>query len=109
MKKTKINEIDTIIMKLSNMDINTLKDICDKLINNMKKGIVFFANDRDKNVNFVCKCSSGINISAGLLVKTASIMANGNGGGSATFAQGGGKDGTTLPQIQTMLRDYFNE
>lgn len=108
-EKTKINEIDTIIMKLSNMDINTLKDICDKLINNMKKGIVFFANVRDKNVNFVCKCSSGINISAGLLVKTASIMANGNGGGSATFAQGGGNTIENLDDILEKIKKDLEE
>ena len=108
-EKTKINEIDTIIMKLSNMDINTLKDICDKLINNMKKGIVFFANVRDKNVNFVCKCSSGINISAGLLVKTASIMANGNGGGSATFAQGGGNTIENLDDIFEKIKKDLEE
>lgn len=108
-EKTKINEIDTIIMKLSNMDINTLKDICDKLINNMKKGIVFFANVRDKNVNFVCKCSSGINISAGILVKTASIMANGNGGGSATFAQGGGNTIENLDDILEKIKKDLEE
>ena len=105
-KKIKINEIDTIIMQTSNIDLNVLKDICDKLINNMKKGIVFFANVRDKNVNFVCKCSSDINLSAGLLVKKASIMANGNGGGSATFAQGGG---TTINNLDKILKTIEND
>lgn len=97
--KKEINGIDTIIMKVSDIEMSILKDICDKLINHMKKGIVFFANVKDKNVNFLCKCSSEIKISAGLLVKKAAIMANGNGGGSATFAQGGGTTVDNLDEI----------
>lgn len=108
-EKKEINKIDTIIMKVSNMEMSTLKDICDKLINQMKKGIVFFANVKETNVNFVCKCSSDIKLSAGLLVKKASIMANGNGGGSATFAQGGGTTTETLDEIFEAVKEDIKE
>lgn len=108
-EKKEINKIDTIIMKVSNMEMSTLKDICDKLINQMKKGIVFFANVKETNVNFVCKCSSDIKLSAGLLVKKASIMANGNGGGSATFAQGGGTTTENLDEIFEAVKEDIKE
>lgn len=108
-EKKEINKIDTIIMKVSNMEMNTVKDICDKLINQMKKGIVFFANVKETNVNFVCKCSSDIKLSAGLLVKKASIMSNGNGGGSATFAQGGGTTTKKLDEIFEAIKEDIKE
>ena len=108
-EKIEINGIDAIVMQTSNMDLNILKDICDKLINTMKKGIVFLANVRDQNVNFVCKCSSDINFSAGLLVKKASIMAGGNGGGSSTFAQGGGTKINNLNEIIEEVKKELKE
>lgn len=108
-EKIEINGIDAIVMQTSNMDLNILKDICDKLINTMKKGIVFLANVRDQNVNFVCKCSSDINFSAGLLVKKASIMADGNGGGSSTFAQGGGTKINNLNEIIEEVKKELKE
>ena len=104
-----INKMNTIIMKVSNMEMNTLKDICDKLINQMKNGIVFFANVKGENVNFICKCSNGIKLSAGLLVKKAAIMANGNGGGSPTFAQGGGTTIDNLKDIFEAIEEDIKE
>ena len=107
--KKEISKVDTIIMEVSNMEMGVLKDICDKLINQMKKGIVFFANVKGDNVNFLCKCSSDMKVSAGLLVKKAAIMANGNGGGSPTFAQGGGTTTDNLKDIFKAVEDDIKE
>lgn len=98
-EKKNINGIDVIIMKTFDMDMNILKDVCDKLINELDRGIVFFANVKDENVNFLCKSSKDVAISSGLLVKKASVMADGNGGGSPTFAQGGGTRIDNLDEI----------
>lgn len=93
-----IKGINTLIMQVINKDINLLKSIADSLINEMKNGIIFFANVKDDgSVNFVGKSNCSINI--GLIVKEASIAADGNGGGSMTFAQGGGKKSNNLQEI----------
>ena len=94
------NGMAGLIMEVKDKDINILKSIADTLINEMKEGVVFLANvKKDGSINFICRSNSFVN--AGLLVKDASVSSNGNGGGSATFAQGGGKD-------KDMLKEIFN-
>ena len=94
-----INGIEVLIMKLNNKDINLLKSIADTIINDMKNGFVFFINIKDNNVNFIAKSNSFVN--AGLIVKDAAISSDGNGGGSPTFAQGGGKTTEKIDDIIT--------
>ena len=87
-----------VIMKVTNKDINLLKAIADNLVQIMKEGFVFFANVKnDNSVNFIARSNCRVN--AGFIVKQASISSNGNGGGSPTFAQGGGKDLSSLDSI----------
>ena len=86
------------VMEVNNKDVNLLKAIADSLIQIMDGGVVFFINIKpDNSVNFICRSKSGLH--AGLLVKDASIISGGNGGGSPTFAQGGGKTITHLKEI----------
>lgn len=92
-----INGSKIVIMKTENMSIATLKEIADNIINKVGRGLVFFANVKEENVNFICRSSIGAH--AGLIVKRASQLSNGNGGGSPTFAQGGGKRIDNLDEI----------
>ena len=84
-------------MKTESKELPILKGIVDELINKIGKGIVFIANVNGDNVNFICRSNCKIN--AGLTVKEASNFSEGNGGGSATFAQGGGKTTKHLDEI----------
>ena len=97
-KKKSINGIDAIVMEVKDLEMNDLKTIVDELVNKFEKAVVFLANKRGNNVNFICKCNN-VSSSAGLLVKKASEMANGRGGGSATFAQGGASSVKSLDKI----------
>jgi len=71
------------------------------------EGLVFIANVRGDNVNFVCR--SNISVKAGDLVKNASVKSLGNGGGSPTFAQGGGKTLEFLDEIFESIRQSIKE
>ena len=95
-------------MEVNNKDMNLLKSIADSLVNSMENGFVFFANVKeDKTVNFIAKSNCSVN--AGMVVKSTSMQADGNGGGSLTFAQGGGKSSNNLKEIleyvENTLRD----
>ena len=97
-----------IVMEVNNKDMNLLKSIADSLVNTMENGFVFFANVKeDKTVNFIAKSNCSVN--AGMVVKSTSMQADGNGGGSPTFAQGGGKSSNNLKEIleyvENTLRD----
>lgn len=104
-EKIDVKGIDVIVKKTENLEVNILKNLCDKIMNKLQKGVVFFANVKDGSVNFVCKCSPNLHVSAGLLVKSASQMAGGNGGGSDTFAQGGATRCDNLEEILTTVKE----
>ena len=104
----KINDVNVLVMKQKNKDINLLKSIADSLLNEIKDGVVFFINVKeDDTVNFICKSNS--KVKAGPLVKEASLTAGGNGGGSPTFAQGGGKSTEELDKIEKDIKKAIKE
>ncbi len=88
---TDYGKYKALIMKTENIDVQLLKSIADNMISFMKEGFVFLANINGSNsINFIAKSNCSINASD--MVKLAAFKASGNGGGSPTFAQGGGKD-----------------
>ena len=92
------NGLNSLVMKVHNEDMDTLKAIVDNISNTIENSFIFFANIKDDNtVNFVARSNCFVN--AGLIVKDASISCNGNGGGSPKFAQGGGKDTIALDKV----------
>ena len=92
-------------MKLQDKDTSLLKSVADSIMNEINSGFIFFANVLNhESVQFIAK-SNGF-IPAGEFVKKASIACSGNGGGSATFAQGGGKD---ISSLDSLLKDITEE
>ena len=102
-KVEEINGKKVVITRVDNYDMDILKGIVDNIMNNIKTGLVFIANVKGNNVNFVC--SSNIDTHAGLLVKNASLKSLGNGGGSNSFAQGGGKTLEFLDEIFAYVKE----
>ncbi len=107
-QKEEINGVNTIIMETKDLEINDLKTIVDELMNNLGSGVVFLANVKSSSVNFICKCND-VPYKAGLLVKKASEMANGRGGGSGTFAQGGASSCDNLDKIIKTVKESLKE
>lgn len=107
-QKEEINGVNTIIMETKDLEINDLKTIVDELMNNLQSGVVFLANVKNSSVNFICKCND-VPYKAGLLVKKASEMANGRGGGSGTFAQGGASSCDNLDKIIKTVKESLKE
>ena len=101
-----INNIKVLIMKTDNEEISVLKDVADNIINQVGTGLVFFANVKGVNVNFICR--SSCNVDAGSIVKEAAVMSLGNGGGSKTFAQGAGKTTDKIDEIFTLIKSEIN-
>ena len=98
-----INGVKAVLLRTSGKETNVLKSLADALINMLGKSLVFIANVNDGNVMFICRSSCDIH--AGLTVKRASQLSDGNGGGSPTFAQGGGKTVENLDKIFNLIRE----
>lgn len=98
--------VSYLVMKIEHMDNQILKTIADTLANENEKIVIFFANIKeDKSINFICRNNSNIH-NAGLLMKQVATASNGNGGGSATFAQGGTK---AVNDLDSILEDVKKE
>ena len=97
------NNIEYIIKKVYNYEILTLKQLIDNTFNKIDKGIIFIANIKDNNVNFICRSNV---LNAGELVKEAAKLSNGSGGGSTNFAQGGG---TNIDEVDNILNDIIKK
>ena len=99
-----VNGNQLLLMKTEKKEVALLKEIADEVLNRMGKGFILFANINGTNVNFIAR--SNISLTAGYVVKEASIRSLGNGGGSPTFAQGGGK---TIEFIDAIFEDIRKE
>lgn len=97
-----VNNKKLIILEFNDFDTALLKEIADNLINEIKEGLVFIVNKHTSSMNFICR--SSIDIDAGFLIKKVSNIAGANGGGSKTFAQGGGRDITKLNEVLEVVR-----
>lgn len=103
-----INGINILIKKITNFDTTMLKTLVDDIFNQMpENSFVLFINLKEDSINFVSKSNSSIK--SGEVVKTLSVNAGGNGGGSPMFAQGGGVSSDNLEKDLLQLKKHIKE
>ena len=90
-----IHGIKVNISILEDYEIDTMKSIADALCNKYENCLVILANTKNNNVNMIAKSNTD-KVNCGAIIKTLAIKCKGNGGGSKTFAQGGGSDATNI-------------
>ena len=96
-------ENDTLVAKVENISMDSLKQLADALLNKMGKGVVFLASVMDGKLLFVCKNNKGLH--SGELVKKAAITTGGNGGGRPDMATAGGKDITKVDEALALIKN----
>ena len=92
---TEINGVKVIASKVSGMDMNSLRDMGDKLKEKLGDGVVVLASVQGDKVNLVAMATDGaINkgAHAGNLIKAIASTVGGGGGGRPNMAQAGGKN-----------------
>lgn len=90
-----INNIKSFIIEFTDKDTNYLREIADRIKDKNESCVIFLASDMGDKVLFVASVTKDLvqkGIHAGNLVKEASKVAGGGGGGRPDFAQAGGKD-----------------
>ena len=79
-----------LVVKVDTTDSNLLKDMAQALKNNKGLDVVMLAGCDQNKVTFVCACRDGFD--AVTLVRAATKITGGGGGGKRDLAQAGGKD-----------------
>lgn len=107
--KEDINGINVVISITNGYDIPVLKNIVSNLSNQIDNSFILLANVNDDNsVNYIAKSTSD-KVHAGNIVKDLSVRSLGNGGGSNSFAQGGGKDATIVSKLLLNVKKVLRE
>lgn len=103
--KEDINGITTIISITNGYDVAVLKQIVSALSNQIDNNFILLANiNEDNSVNYVAKSTSN-RVNCGEIVKDLAVRSSGNGGGSKSFAQGGGTDATIVDKILMNVKE----
>lgn len=103
-----IGNFQVLITKVENYDLNVLKQVMDALFNQLENSFVFLANINHGSVNVFAKTNI-TQIHCGNIVKEIALKFNGSGGGSAIFAQGGGKSAENIDEILESLKKHIRE
>ena len=103
-----INGYKTCIVILNDYEIDIIKQIADALCNKYDNCFVLLANVNENNVNIIAK-SNADNINCGAIVKELAIKCGGNGGGSKSFAQGGGSDALDISKYLDDVKMSISE
>ena len=109
-QKQTINGIDVLLAKVSNVDMDTLRNMGDKLKEKLTEYAILLASDNNGKVNFIAMCSDGAiktNLKAGDMVKTAATICGGGGGGRPNMAQAGGKDASKIDDAINATSDFI--
>jgi len=102
---------DVVIKTFENENMATLKSLVGAISSKLDNGIVFVINVKEDAINFIAKSSDSLKdkVNVGLLIKDVAKIAEGNGGGSSTFAQGGGTNPDKLEMILTYVKSKIVE
>lgn len=111
LKEVKIIKDTKVILSEVEKDIN-IKTFASIIKSKIQDAVVFLVSKNQDKLTFVCACGVKANengIKAGEIIKYASSITNGKGGGKADLAQGGG-DATNVEinQLFEKLKEYIN-
>ncbi len=102
---------DVVIKTFENENMDVLKSLVGAISSKLDNGVVFVVNVKEDAINFIAKASDSLKdkINVGLLIKDVAKIAEGNGGGSSLFAQGGGTNPDKLDMILTYVKSKIVE
>ena len=101
-----VDGVNVLIDKVNNLGASELNVIANNVKNKYQDYFLFIVSKNDDKLSMLCQISDKLvnkGIFAGNVVKEASQIAGGNGGGRKDFAQAGGKDITKIDEILTYV------
>ena len=94
-KVVEVNGVKLLAAKVEGVDMNGLRDLGDKLKEQLGEGVVLLAAVNDGKVNLLAMATDAAQKAgahAGNLIKAVAAIVGGGGGGRPNMAQAGGKN-----------------
>ncbi|WP_313756405.1 alanine--tRNA ligase [Tissierella sp.] len=107
-----VSEVSTIVYKVDNMDMNSLRNLGDEIKSRLGSGVVVLAsvkNDKLSFVGMVTKDIVGKGVHAGNIIKEVAMKTGGGGGGREDMAQAGGKDINKVDEALSIVPNLIKE
>lgn len=111
-EKLQLSGIDILMSKVSNIDMDTLRNMGDKIKEKLNNFIILLASENDGKVNFISMVSDEPikkGIKAGDIIKIAATICGGGGGGRPNMAQAGGKDPSKIDEAIEKALDFVKQ
>ncbi len=108
--RKEINGINVIAYKLSNMDMDSLRNLGDRLKDKLESCLIVLASDKDGKVNLVSMASEDAvkkGAHAGKVIKEVAKITGGGGGGRPNMAQAGGKDPSKINEALSKVYELI--
>ena len=107
-----VNGVKLLATKVSDVDMNGLRDLGDQLKAKIAEGVVVLMSDLDGKVNMVAMATDGAmkkGAHAGNLIKGIAALVGGGGGGRPNMAQAGGKNPAGIDEAITKSAEVLKE
>ena len=105
-----IGGVKFIAMQVSGVEMNELRNLGDKLKEDVDGGVVVLASDVDGKVNLLCMAGDkalSLGAHAGNVIKGIAAIVGGGGGGRPNIAQAGGKNPAGIKDALDKAREVF--
>ena len=105
-----IGGVKFIAMQVSGVEMNELRNLGDKLKEDVDGGVVVLASDVDGKVNLLCMAGDkalALGAHAGNIIKGIAAIVGGGGGGRPNIAQAGGKNPAGIKDALDKAREVF--
>lgn len=105
-----INGVSVVYKRIDGMDMNSLRQLGDRIRDSMNSVVVVFASVADEKVSFVSMATKDLvnkGIHAGNIIKEVAKIAGGGGGGRPDMAQAGGKDPSKVDEALSIVKDII--
>jgi alanyl-tRNA synthetase len=106
-----IGDVKVLASQLDSMDGKTLRDLVEKLRNQLKNAVVVLGSVNDSQVSLVAGVSKDLSakLKAGELINFVAQQVGGKGGGKPDMAQAGGSEPQHLPKALESVSTWVKE
>ena len=104
--KVDVEGINLITYKVDNLDMNSLRNLGDKIKDKLNTGVIVLASIAGEKLSFVSMVSKDLvekGIHAGNIIREVAKATGGGGGGRPDMAQAGGKDITKVDEALSIV------